>query len=135
MLNGSHSIQHHDAVARLVSVLDNRELPQCLVDHIQSHLYENKQFTGIAAFLLKPLCKKFKLNSIHYPKVIRDLDIPNSPSTEVMGVGSISTWHGIPDGRSDWTTTVVAPQQESRESESSDSESSVGGKAVIEGKT
>lgn len=51
MLNGSHhSTQHRDAVLRLMSVLDNRELPQCLVDHIQSHLCENKQFTGIAAF-------------------------------------------------------------------------------------
>lgn len=134
MLNGTPSTQHYDAVVRLVSVLNNRELPQCLIGHIESHVYERNQFTGIATYLLKPLCKKFKLNHIDYPKAIRELEIPNAPSTDVMGVGSINTWHGIPDGRSDWITTVAAPRPEGTQSESSDSESSVGGKAVIEGK-
>ena len=134
MLNGTPSMQHRDAVVRLVSVLNDRELPQCLIDHIESHVYEHNQFTGIATYLLKPLCKKFKLNNIDYPKTIRELEIPNAPSTDVMGVGSINTWRGIPDGRSDWITTVAAPRPESRESESSDSESSVGRKAVVEGK-
>ena len=63
------------------------------------------------------------MNSVHYPKVLQDLDLPNPPATEVMGVGSINTWHGTPDGRSDWTPVIA---QHERESESSDSDASVG---------
>ena len=131
MLQNSPSLDHQNAVRRLVCVLDNPDIAPQLTEYIQSSCYESKQFIGIAALLLKPLCAKFTVNSVHYPKLLEDVDLPNPPATEVMGVGTINTWYGIPDGRSDGTPVVV---QHQRESESSDSDSSVGGKAVVEGK-
>ena len=95
--------------------------------------YERGQFLAIVKHVLRPLCGQFSIDAKTYSAEALVSTNVSSVNREAIGIGTSATWHGSPDGRSDWVSVKFGTMSYTLNKDS-DSEDSLGGKVSIEAK-
>ena len=118
------------AVRRLVKLItDDEKKATALEVALSEERTERLQFLDIADKLLKYLTPHIALNRLSYSDDVL-LERGISMRRAYIGIGSILTWHGTPDGRAEWTQLRVSRTRREVDDESESDLSSSGGKTT-----
>ena len=121
------------AVRRLVDVLSDKTMVAGLITVLSEEPTERLQFLSVADLLLRRLTLILEVNKKSYSETtLRMKQVHRSIAPKFLGMGTLQTWHGTPDGRADWTSLSVVRKTAMMETETdSESELSGGGKKNI----
>ena len=118
------------AVGRLNKVLNSSTLSKSIAQGLEISENEKEQFVFMSS-LLHGLTGTFSFNVKEYStKLFSKLRMKYNPDLLPMGMGSIATWHGAPDGYSD----LVVSSTGGVDDEDDLSDVSTVGKASVEAK-
>lgn len=116
---------------RLMVLLHDVESIASMVTEILEQPTERLQFLSVVTKFLQKLMPSVEVNACNYSTAtISAYSVPCSRA--YLGMGTILTWHGSPDARTDWVP-VTHWKRQSIESSSSSSDS-LGSKTVVEAK-
>ena len=131
ILMGLGNEEQREAVTRLLNVFNGIDSVSTLVQGVQSEEYETRQFVYIAGLFLKRLTGVCTLNKKEYSASLllknRHLELSDRGA---LGMGTVTTWHGTPDGRCDIIPVTSMDPDVGGYDE--DSEDSSGGKSAVE---
>ena len=115
----------HAAVGRLLHALNHTPVVE-LIKMMHEVGTERLQFLNISNLLLRTLTPKLELNKKSYSeKTFEEHGVNSGIGRKFLGMGSHQTWHGIPDGRTDWVSLQIV-SRDTEASIDSDSELSAG---------